>query len=97
MNFSMPWQTCRILITVLISIGLLLAPAQAAMVSLAPQAMEMGTETCPKKPTCCDSSKSMRTCTDAAVCSAKCGGAAGFALQDGNEGLAFTAAVIKSP
>jgi hypothetical protein len=85
------------LIGVLIALGLLLAPVQAAAVSLASQTMQMGSETCPEKPSCCDLSKSTRACTDATVCFAKCGGAAGFAHQAGIAYLSVTVAVIKSP
>lgn len=84
------------LIGVLIALGLLLAPVQAAAVSLAEQTMQMGSEACPKKPSCCDMSKTTRICSDAAVCFAKCGGATGFEHQPGIVGLSFTVAVPHS-
>jgi len=51
------------LLGVLISLALLWAPVQAASVSLAAQTMQMGGDACPKKQSCCDMSKSARTCT----------------------------------
>jgi hypothetical protein len=83
------------LIGVLITLGLLLAPVQATAMSLASQTMVMG-EACPKKQSCCDMSKSTRTCTDAAVCFAKCGGATGFEHQSGIVVLSFNVALAHS-
>jgi len=84
------------LLGVLISLALLWAPVQAASVSLAAQTMQMGEDACPKKQSCCDMTKSTRTCTDAAICFAKCGGAAGFEHQFSIKGFSFTAAVAHS-
>lgn len=84
------------LIGVLIALGLLLAPVRATAMSLASQTMVMG-EACPKKQSCCDMSKSTRTCSDAAACFAKCGGAAGFEHQSGIVNLSFSAAIDHSP
>ena len=84
------------LISMLIALSLLLVPVQATAMSLASQTMVMGSDACPKKPPCCDMSKSTRTCSGAAVCFAKCGAAAGVAYQSGIVSLAFTVAVVES-
>ncbi len=85
------------LIGMLIAFGLLLAPVQATAVSLASHTMAIGGESCPQKQSCCDMSKSTRTCSDAAACFAKCGGAAGFEHQSGIVNLPFTAGIAHAP
>ena len=83
------------LIGMLIALGLLLAPVQATAMPLASQAMVMG-EACPKKQSCCDMSKSTRTCSDAAACFVKCGGATGFDHQSSIVSLAFSTTIAHS-
>ena len=85
------------LIGMLIALGLLLAPVQASAVSLASQAMQAGSDACAKQQSCCDMSKSTRTCTDAAACFAKCGGATGLEHQAGIVNLQLSAAIAHSP
>ena len=97
MTVSGPLRTFRILIGMLIALGLLLAPVQATAVSVESQTMEIGGESCPQKQSCCDMSKSTLTCSDAAACFAKCGGAAGFEHQAGIVNLQFSTAIVHSP
>ena len=96
MTFSAPLRTFRMLIGMLIALGLLLTPVQASAVSLAAQTMQMGSEACPKKQSCCDMSKSTRTCSDAAACFVKCGGATGFDHQSSIVSLAFSTTIAHS-